>query len=305
MSRRSAFRNWAEFVPAWLLIHTLSWLPARTALRFAEGLAVSAMRFAPAWRRVADRNLRLAFPDAGELERARLVEGCFRNMGRVLWAIARAPGFNVPSMSDWIEYEGYEHYERALAQWRGVLFLTAHLGCWELSSAAHALFGNPMTVLVRPLDNPLMDAFLDRRRSSHGNRTLRKQNSAREILQALHANQPVGILADQNTAGEDGLFVDVFGVPAAASKGVAQIAMKTGAAVIPGFAFWNPKARQFVLRFAAPLEMRDSGDRDADLAENTQRCQTAIEQGVRAYPDQWLWIHRRWKRRPPGHPSIY
>ena len=222
-----------------------------------------------------------------------------------MWAIARTPRFNARNISDWIEYDGYEHYQRALDEGRGVLFLTAHLGCWELSSTAHALFGNPMTVLVRRLDNPLLDAFLDRRRSSHGNRALSKQDSAREILQALRANQPVGILADQNTAGEDGLFVDVFGVPAAATKGVAQIAMKTGAAVIPGFAFWNPEAGRFVLRFEAPLDLRDSGDRDADLAENTQRCQTAIEQGIRAHPDQWLWIHRRWKRRPPGQGAIY
>lgn len=305
MQRRSSLRNWLEFLPASILFRWLAWLPAGPALRFSEAVASAARRWTPRWSAIADQNLRIAFPDWSTEDRERTIAGCYRNLGRVVWALARAHRFDKANISDWIRYEGYEHYQNALHQGRGVLFLTAHLGCWELSSNAHALFGNPMTVLVRPLDNPLLDRLVERRRTRHGNRAVAKQSSAKEVIQALRANQPVGILADQNTAGDDGVFVDFFGVPASATKGVAQLAMRTGAAVIPGFAFWNPQRRRFVLHFGAPVTMRDTGNRDADVVENTQRCQSAIEQAVRAHPDQWLWIHRRWKRRPAGQPAIY
>lgn len=305
MARRSTLRNWAEFLPAWAVFQLLAWLPGRLALRLSEGLATAVLPLTRRWVSVAESNLVLAFPDWSPERRSATIRGCYRNLGRVLWALARAPRLNPANVDDWIGYQGFEHYQRALEQGRGVLFLTAHLGCWELSSNAHALFGNPMTVLVRPLDNPLLDGLVQRRRTLHGNRSLVKQASAKEILQALRTNKPVGILADQNAAGDDGVFVDFFGVPAAATKGVAQLAMRTGAAVIPGFAFWNPSQRRFVLQFDPPLSLRDTGDRDADVLENTQRCQAAIEKSIRAHPDQWLWIHRRWKRRPPGEPPVY
>jgi KDO2-lipid IV(A) lauroyltransferase len=186
-----------------------------------------------------------------------------------------------------------------------VLFLTAHLGNWELSSAAHALHGNPMFVMARPLDNPLLDRLIRRRRALHGNRVIAKQDGARDVIRALRANEAVGVLADQNAAGEDGVFVDFFGVKASATRGVAQLALRTGAAIIPGFALWNESAGRYVLKFYAPVEPVQGPDREQNVLETTQRCQAAIEQAIREHPEQWLWMHRRWKRRPPGAPSIY
>ncbi len=231
--------------------------------------------------------------------------GCYANLGRNLLAFSRLPRLSPRNIGDWIEYEGLEHFAEARAGGKGVIFLTAHLGCWELSAAAHALYGNPMDVMVRPLDNPLLDRLVQRRRRLFGNRTLPKSDSARKTLSALRQNRAVGILADQNAAGDDGVFVPFFGTQASATKGVAQLAARTGAAVIPGFALWNERAGRYVLKFYPPLDLASSADRAADVLENTQRCQTMIEDVIRRYPEQWLWIHRRWKTRPEGEASIY
>jgi len=247
---------------------------------------------------IALANLRVALPDATEVERERILEGVYDNLGRNVLMLARLPRLTPRNISDWVSYDGLEHYQRGIEQGRGVLFLTAHLGGWELSSAAHALFGHPMWVMVRTLDNSLLDTLVSQRRRLFGNRVIRKQDAAKLTLKALRNNEAVGILADQNTIGADGVFVDFFGKPAAATKSVAQFARQTGAAVVFGFALWQPETGRFVLRFR-PLEMVESEDRDADLVENTQRCQAAIERVVKEHPEQWLWIHDRWKRRPP------
>ena len=275
------------------------------ARALAGALARLAYFCVPRWRQVARRNLELAFPALDARSRATIEKGCYANLGRNLLAFARLPRFTPGNISDWIEYDGFEHYASAVAAGRGVIFLTAHLGSWELSSAAHALFGNPMDVMVRPLDNPLLDRLVDRRRRLFGNRTLGKADSARETLAALRANRAIGVLADQNAAGDDGLFVRFFGLEASATKGVAQLAARTGAAVIAGFALWNATTGRYVLKFYPPLEFASTGDRSADLRENTQRCQTMLEQVIRRYPEQWLWIHRRWKRRPEGEAQLY
>jgi KDO2-lipid IV(A) lauroyltransferase len=174
-----------------------------------------------------------------------------------------------------------------------VLFATAHLGNWELSAFAHALLAAPMHVVVRPLDNPLIDALVERRRSLSGNRLIFKKDYARAILKALAANEAVGILVDQNASLDDGVFVDFFGVPACAGTGFAKLAAHSGAAVIPGFALWSETERRYVLRFYPPVPMT------GDAARDTAAVQKQLEEVIRAYPDQWLWIHQRWKTRPP------
>lgn len=304
-SKRSSWRNWAEFAPAWLALTALAWLPLPAARAAASGIAAVVRTLTPRWRRIALRNLELAYPDSEPSWRDQIVRGSYANLGRVLLALARAPRLTADNIGDWIGYEGFEHYEAALARGRGVLFLTAHLGNWELSVAAHALHGHPMRMLVRRLDNPLLNRLIERRRSLHGNSPIVKQLAAREALKALRANQAVGILADQNAAGEDGVFCDFFGIPARSTKSIALLAARTGAAIIPGFAFWNSQQGRYVLKFYAPVDLYQSGDRDRDLLENAQRCQRAIERAVREQPEQWLWIHRRWKSRPPGSPALY
>ncbi len=305
MSKHGPLRNFAEYALAWPVLKCLEWAPLAMARAGADLLASGIYAVTPAWRRVAETNLGLAFPEADAPARNHIVRGVYRNLGRAALAVARMPRLNAGNISDWIEYEGFEHYEAALAKGKGVLFMTAHLGNWELSAFAHALFGHPMHVMVRPLDNPWLDGLIEAHRTSCGNHTIRKHDSARHVFQLLRRNQAVGILVDQNAAGDDGVFVNFFGRQASATSGLVKIAMRSGAAVIPGFAFWRPAERRYALRFYPPLEMAAGEGGEAEVVANTQKCQSFLENVIREHPDQWLWIHRRWKTRPADEPSLY
>ncbi len=157
----------------------------------------------------------------------------------------------------------------------------------------------PMNVVVRPLDNPYLDEFVEKRRSSSGNKIIGKKDLLRGVLKALAANEAVGILIDQNAGLDDGVFIDFFGTQASANSGFVKLAHRTGAAVIPGFALWREDLKRYVLKFLPVVEMT------GDLQTDTQQLHSILESVIREYPDQWLWIHRRWKTRPPGESSIY
>jgi KDO2-lipid IV(A) lauroyltransferase len=173
------------------------------------------------------------------------------------------------------------------------------MGAWELSAFSHALMSEPMHVVVRPLDNPLIDAAVEKRRAGSGNTLIPKKDAARAIFRALQRNEAVGVLIDQNVLPEEGAFIDFFGIPACAGTAFVRIAQRTGAAVIPGYALWSESEKRYVLRFYPLLEL--TGDIQAD----TQLLHKQLEQVVRDYPDQWLWIHRRWKTRPSGAAAFY
>jgi KDO2-lipid IV(A) lauroyltransferase len=253
----------------------------------------------PRLRHIAERNLALAYPDHDAAWRRRTADGVFESIGRLLVAFARFPGITKANVREWIRYEGFEHYLAAKGRGKGVLFATAHLGNWELSAYAHALLTEPMNVVVRPLDNPLIDRIVEQRRALSGNKLLSKRDFARSIFQALRSNEPVGILVDQNSSAENGVFVPFFGIPACANLTFAKLAARSGAAVIPGFAVWNARERRYVLRFYPEVGIT------GDAVEDTRRIQGAVEAAVREVPDQWLWIHRRWKTRPDGEPGLY
>ena len=292
MRRRSALRDTLEYWIALLVLKSLEVSPRSFAERLARFYACLLDLALPRLRRTALRNLEMAMPQLGRDERRRLVDGVFRSIARLLLAFARFPRIARDNVSEWIRCEGREHYEEGLRRGRGILFATAHLGNWELSAFAHALLAAPMHVVVRPLDNPKIDALVESRRTLLGNRIIEKKDAARGILRALAANEAVGILIDQNASLEEGVFVDFFGVPACANAGFAKIAARSGATVIPGFALWSESERRYVLRFYPPVEMT------GDTVEDTRRLQRQLENVIREYPDQWLWIHRRWKTRP-------
>ena len=295
MKRRSALRNTLEYWGAWCALKSLQHGPEFLARFYVKLLDLALPRL----RRVVMRNLTMALPEKTAAEHQAIAAGVFRSLARLIYAFARFPRINRSNVSQWIRYEGFEHFEAALRRGRGVLFATAHLGNWELSAFAHALMARPMHVVVRPLDNPRIDALVERCRSLSGNRLIEKKELARAILKALHANQAVGVLIDQNSSLEEGVFVDFFGIPACASSGFAKLAAHSGATVIPGFALWSEAERRYVLKFYPPLEMTGR------LHQDTQRLQSQLEAVIREHPDQWLWIHRRWKTRPPGEPPMY
>jgi KDO2-lipid IV(A) lauroyltransferase len=299
MRRRSALRNRVEYAAAGAALKSLEWAPRPLAERLARLYAALLDRALPRLRRVALRNLSFALPELDEAGRRRLVDGVFASIARILVAFAKLPSIGKGNVGEWIRYEGFEHFERAMARGKGVLFATAHLGNWELSAHAHALLTGPMDVLVRPLDNPLIDRVVEERRALAGNRVIAKLDSARTMLKALRQNRAVGVLIDQNAGLDDGVFVDFFGAPACAASGFARLAARSGAAVIPGFALWIERERRYVLRFLPEVAM------EGDALRDTAAIQRALEGVIRQHPDQWLWIHRRWKTRPPGAPPLY
>ena len=296
MRQRGAVRNAVEYALALGLVKSLEWTPRPLAGVLSRGYTRLLDLAIPRLRRTAYANLAMALP--GSDARA-ITNGVFRSIARLLVSVAKFPAIRRENLHEWIRFEGAEHVQAALAEGRGVLFATAHLGNWELSAYAHALMASPMHVVVRPLDNPLIDRLVERRRSLSGNRLMFKTDSARAILKALAANQAVGVLIDQNAAVDSGVFTRFFGVPACSNPGFAKLAARSGAAVIPGFAIWSEAEGRYVLRFYPPVPMT------GDAARDTQALQTKLEQVIRDYPDQWLWIHRRWKTRPPGEPPLY
>jgi KDO2-lipid IV(A) lauroyltransferase len=298
-------REKLEFWLVMIVARPLGWLPRGAARLVAGGIAGFAYCVFGRLRRVGQRNLELAFPELTARERRRILRVEFRSLGRQLAEFCRMTRYTPENTRDWIRTEGLDNYLAAKARGNGVLIVTGHLGAWELSSFYHSLMGFPMSMVARPLDNRRLDEFVNGIRCLHGNRVLCKDDFARGLLTAMRRGETVGILMDTNMTPPQGVFVEFFGKQACAASGVARVALKTGAAVLPGFMLWEQAERRYVLHFGSQLEFEQSGDADADIVAATQQCTSAIESWIRRYPDQWLWIHRRWKTRPAGEAGIY
>jgi KDO2-lipid IV(A) lauroyltransferase len=298
-------RKRLEYILAWGLFRLLGILPRALARGAGSAIGRCALLLTPRLRRVGRRNLALAFPEKPVEERERLLRLLSRNLGWLLAEFCQMPRYTPESTEAFLGYDGLEHYLAARAAGRGVLILTAHLGAWELSSFYHSLMGHPMSIVIRRLDNPLIDGLVNRVRCLHGNRVLHKDDFARGLLSSMRRGETVGILMDTNMTPPQGVFVDFFGLAACTGSGLARVAMKTGAAVLPGFLLWDEASRRYVLRFGAQIPLAATGDVEADVLANTAAFTKEIEGYVRQYPDQWLWVHRRWKTRPPGEPPVY
>ena len=298
-------RETVEFGLVWLFVHGLRLLPRRLAR--AVGAAIGALGYYALGRlrRVGIRNLELAFPEVSDAEREAVLRRDYRNLGWLLAEFCQMPRYTPESASRFIRYEGLENYTQARDRGKGVLVLTGHLGAWELSSFYHSLMGRPMGMVIRRLDNPLVDAFVNRIRCLHGNRVIHKDDFARGLIASMRAGETVGILMDTNMTPPQGVFVPFFGIQACAASGMARVAAKTGAAVVPGFLLWEESEGRYVLHFGNELEVVKTGDSEKDALVNTAAFTAAIEGYIRRYPDQWLWMHRRWKTRPPGEEGIY
>lgn len=305
IKRRGFVRSYAEFAVGWTILKCAGLLPRWLAIKAGQIVGAIAHLILPHLRRHAEVNLRLAFPEMGESERAQIKRGTFRNLGRLLGEISQFPRFNRDNIESIVSYAGLENYLNAAASGRGVILLTGHIGAWELSVFAHSIYGHPMSFLARRVDNPLVERLAESYRTRFGNRSIDKKNSVREVLKTLKSGGVVGILADLNSSREEGVFCDFFGLPACTTAGVATLALRTGAVVLPGYIVWDEKAKIHRLHFDPPVETTITGNREEDVQINTARYTKAIESIVRRHPDQWLWIHRRWRTRPEGEPEIY
>jgi Kdo2-lipid IVA lauroyltransferase/acyltransferase len=298
-------RQRLEYAAAWPFIKILGLLPRPLARAFGITLGRLFYLLHPRLRQVGMRNLALAFPEKNEVERAQLLRGEFTSLGRQLAEVCRFPQYTRENVNEVVVYDGFENFERARVRSKGVLFLTAHFGGWELSAFAHSLYGHPMHVVARAMDNLYLERLISRYRSMHGNRIVEKDDFVRGLLAAMKAGDSVGILMDTNMTPPQGIFVDFFGIPACTASGLARIALRTDAAVVPGFTIWDAGLKKYRLRFDPALDLVRTGQLEEDIRANTQLFTSVIESYVRKYPEQWLWVHRRWKTRPPGLPPLY
>jgi len=298
-------RNRLEYALAWCVVKTIGALPRPLARAVGIALGQTVYLLHAKLRRVGMRNLALAFPEKSAGERRKIVRRVFTSLGRQFAEVCLFPRYTRENVNRTVTYDGYENFDRASQRGKGVLFLTGHVGGWELSAFAHSLYGHPLHFVMRPLDNSYLDALVRRYRTMHGNTPILKDDPARELLRAMKAGATVGILIDTNMTPPEGVFVDFFGIPACTASGLARIALRTDAAVVPGFTIWDPVLRKYRLRFDPAVPLIRTGNNDADIVANTAQFTKVIEEVVRRYPDQWLWVHRRWKTRPPGQPALY
>ncbi len=298
-------RFWLEYLPVWLIAQTLRRLPRPVARLLARIVAILFYWLHPRLRRVGMRNLEMAFPEKTVAERKQILKGVYRSLGRLLAEVPKFPDYTLENVDRIAVYDGLENYLAAHARGKGVLFMTAHLGGWEIGSFVHSLHGHWLNIVVRDLDNPLLDRWVRRLRSLHGNKTHDKDGYARGLMVAMKRGETVGALMDTNMTPPQGIFVNYFGVPACTAGGIARVAMRTGAAVVPAFTLWDVSMGKYRICFEAEIPTVNTGHEEADAVTNTQNYTAAIERAVRAHPDQWLWVHRRWKTRPQGEPSLY
>jgi len=251
-------------------------------------------------RRVAEQNVRAAFPTRSKAQQHRIVRGAFAHFGRLLFQLLKFSTMSPEAMLARVEFDGEDRVRHAYAQGKGVLFVTGHFGFWELQAMVHALRLPPMAVMARALDNAWLNARLERMRTRTGNSVIYRQGAMRRVMRLLKAGQAVGILIDQHIMNRDAIFVDFFDRPAATTSAVAALSLRTGAPIVPLFALPLGRGR-YRMVYEHPVELPPGDVADA-VHEITQRCTDVLEMYVRRNPELWLWMHRRWREEgTPGH----
>ncbi len=300
---------WIEYAAARACLAVLGFLPRGAALK----VSVFIMRMVPLilkdLRRTGLINLEIAFPEKSLDERKAILGASIESLGRVLGELSQFHKFTRSRLVEMISLdlsdEAMRLYKETEAGQRGVLITTGHLGNWELSVLGFAGLFKPISFLARPQDNPKIDAMLHQLRQRFGNSPINKTNSAMLGIKILREGGILGILSDVNAHPKEGVFVPFFGLPACTTSGPATIAIRANAVIYPTFCIWEKSENRYRFVFGRQIEPVRTGNRKSDVVETTALFTAEIEKIIRAYPDQWMWIHKRWKTRPPGQPEVY
>lgn len=258
-------------------------------------------------RRIGRINLRIAFPEMGDREASRIVRLCYLRVGTSAAEFVHLPKMDAGYIAEHIRVEGAEHIRKATEE-RGLgpLAMTGHFGNWELLSFVTGGVVGPVAFIVRPLKSAALDRIVSERRELHGNRSIRKEDSAKLVMREIRKKTMVGILIDQNVEPHKGVPVDFFTRKAYTTFGIARLALALRTTVHPGFIFRDPRRKfHHTVRFGPPIPMDPEAPREEEVVRLTRRCNEELEKAIREDPTQWLWFHRRWKDRPPGEPDLY
>ncbi len=298
-----------EYAAAASLFRLLGLLPLGLAVFAAQSIASLAYPLLGRLRRVGLKNLEIAFPEKTPAEREGLLKKALRNMARVLAYFTRFDRLSYEMMPSIVEYDPDPEFAASLQKvvdaGRGRIILTGHTGNWELQAFCYPLFFGQLSFLARRMDNPRIEAMVKRIRTRLGNKQIDKENSAGAILRLMRARGSVGVLADVNAHPNEGIFVPFFGIPASTSTGIAMLAQRSGAVIVPMLAVWDEKKGKYKIVYRNIIEPDETIDRKQDIERMTAECAAATESLIREFPDQYIWIHRRWKTRPPGEPELY
>ena len=291
------------------VIGLLQVLPRSAAHAVSRWMSTATFRILGSRLRSGMRNLEIAFPEMSAAERDRVLQESVENIGRTVVEFARFRPENAADSESIVQFdfdtEEFAAYKKAKSQGRGVIMPTAHIGNWEVLLSGFALQYEPIYFTARELDNPLIDKMFEGRRAEFGSRQFYKTDSAKEVLRALKAGESVGVLPDVNVLPNEGVFVPFFGTLACTTSGVARLALKANALIFPMFAIWDEQRKKYIVHNGRPIEPANTGDGNRNILETTAAFTSEIEKIVRKFPQQWLWIHRRWKTRPPGQPELY
>ncbi len=305
MGKHGKVQTALEYFAARTILGAFGLLPRRVAVTAGLGMGRIAHAFGGRLRRAGTRNLEIAFPEMSAQERERVLRGCFANLGRLLGEFSQFADATPEDVTRLIECEGLEHLEAAEARGKGVILFTGHLGAWELTSLALSALGHRVDFLARRIDNPKVEEIIEQTRTRFGNRSIDKRAAARPMLRTLNSGGTLGILIDLNTHPHEGVFVDFFGTPASTTTSLATLALRTGATVLPVFAPWDEKRGRFLLRVEPPVSITQTGEQEEDVRALTAEVTAVVEKYVRQFPEQWLWIHKRWNTRPAGEADLY
>lgn len=280
----------------WLeaLVKGVSLIPLGLRRIFFIGLWFLFYHVSPRHRFIAYHNLQQAFPDKTMSEIIRLARGAYRNLAIVCAEFFDLLKMDQAHLNRLLDVEGLDNVQRALEKKRGLLLFGAHFGNWELMAVAASVLVSPGVMVYRPLDNPFLERLVMYVRTSKGNVLVPKKRAMLQMFRCLARNGVIGVLLDQNVSWKEGIFVDFFGRPACTSDGLAQMALKSEAPVVPAFLVRKPDGR-YRLIIGEEIKITRTGNWDADVRANTQQFTTVIEDVVRQYPEQWLWLHQRWK----------
>lgn len=309
MAKKSKAQINIEYFIARTILGFISLLPRPLAIAFGIGVAKLAYPFLGSLRRTGHRNLEIAFPEKSKKERETLLVKSFDNLGRMLGEVSQFPRATRTSLAKltdfYISPETLALHEKAKAEGRGTIVVTPHLGNWEMLVFSYSALESPISYLARPLDNPKIEDLTVKLRTRFGNRPINKTNSVIPAVEVLRRGEILGILADVNAHPKEGVFVPFFGVPACTSTGVAMLALRANAIIIPICGVWDAPSKRYKIIHGDVIEPARTGDRKKDVLDTTAAFTSVIEGFIRRYPDQWIWIHKRWKTRPPGEPELY
>ncbi len=302
---RSKFQTQLEYIAVRSIFGFIGIFPLKTSMKIGKSIGNILASLIPKLKKTANRNLEIALPDLSDDEKSKIIKGCLQSLGRQLGLVSHFKNFTHKDVRNLVEFEGREIFEETHKLGKGMLLFTGHFGSWEVFNLLPIAFGYPVNVLVRRIDNPKVEAFVDSFRTFFGGKTIDKTKSARTMFRLLDNGEMLGVMADLNAQEREGVFVDFFGIPASTTTSIARLALKTDSIVMPVFAVWNEEKQKYVVHFEQPIEFIKGENDNENVRILTQKVTNAVEKYVRRFPEQWMWIHKRWNTRPKGEKGLY